>query len=226
MTLFCRYHKAILLTATLLILLLIAPRLLSYLGHSLIRYNAELERADAAVVLSTGIGYSPRLMQAAEIYNRGLVNHIVINGNRKTDFIRSLEARGFNAPSPWHENSVAMLEFFGVPKERVIIINAEDAYDTISEAAITGTQLAQHSIQSVIVTTSKFHTRRAGYIWQQQYHGQLKIQMAAADEDPFDPDRWWHSGRQIRQLLAEYGAWLYYWGKSSPEQPSEKSKEH
>ncbi len=111
MTLFCRHFKAILLTATLLILLLIAPRLLSYLGHSLIRYNAELERADAAVVLSTGIGYSPRLMQAAEIYNRGLVNYIVINGNRKTGFIRRLEPGASMRPPPGMKTPLPCLNF-------------------------------------------------------------------------------------------------------------------
>ncbi len=138
---------------------------------------------------------------------------MVINGNRKTDFIRQLESRGFTAPSPWHENPVALLMFFGVPKERVVIIDAEDAYDTVSEAAITGNQLFEQEIRSVIITTSKFHTRRARHIWQRQYGDRLEIQMTAADGDPFDPKGWWHSGRQIRQLLAEYGAWLYYWGK-------------
>ncbi|MES9902751.1 MAG: YdcF family protein [Sedimenticola sp.] len=222
MTLFCRYKKTLLLTSGLLILLLVAPTILRALGQALIRHDTVLKRADAAVVLSTGIGYSPRLLQAAEIYNKGLVDRVVINGNRKTDFIRQLEAQGFTASSPWYENPVAMLEFFGVPKEKVIVINAERAYDTISEAAITGSQLPQHAIKSIIVTTSKFHTRRARYIWQQQYQAQFTIQMAAADKDPFDPDHWWHSGRQIRQLMAEYGAWLYYWGKSNPTAPLEK----
>ena len=37
--------------------------------------------------------------------------------------------------------------------------------------------------------------------------------MVPAEEDPFKPDGWWHDGRQIRQVLSEYGAWLYFWGK-------------
>jgi hypothetical protein len=34
--------------------------------------------------------------------------------------------------------------------------------------------------------------------------------MAAAEADPFDPDAWWREGRQIRWLMAEYGAWVFY----------------
>ena len=41
----------------------------------------------------------------------------------------------------------------------------------------------------------------------------LSIYMVAAASDPYDPDNWWKDGRQIRWLLAEYGAWIFYWWK-------------
>ena len=51
--------------------------------------------SDAVVVLNTGVEYFPRLIQAAAIYQDGLVRNVVINGNRKTDNLRELEAKGF-----------------------------------------------------------------------------------------------------------------------------------
>ena len=91
------------------------------------------------------------------------------------------------------------------------MIDAPEAYDTVSEAAITGAILRKHGLTKLIVTTSKFHTRRAGYIWQTAFAGTFDIQIAAAQDDPFRPDAWWKDGRQVRQVLSEYGAWLYYW---------------
>ena len=210
--LFMRSRRPIIiLIGFLIVMALIFPLLATLLGRSLIQNDRPLSKADVVVVLSTGVDYPPRLMEAARILKAGLADRVVINGNRKTEFIRKIEAQGYQAPSPWYKNSVAMLGFFGVPKDKVVIIDAPDAFDTISEADITGRQLPLNT-KSIIVTTSKFHTRRANSIWRHQYGDRFDIQVAASEDDPFDPKNWWRHGRQVRQLLAEYGGWLYYLG--------------
>ena len=55
---------------------------------------------DAAVVLCTGVEYYPRLAEAARLYRNGLARQIVINGNRKTEFVRGLERQGYDAMLP------------------------------------------------------------------------------------------------------------------------------
>ena len=65
----------------------------------------------------------------------------MINGNRKTDVLRELEKRGFEKCCPWYEETVRILEVLGVPRKDVLPINAEDAYDTVSEAKIVGRSL-------------------------------------------------------------------------------------
>jgi hypothetical protein len=62
----------------------------------------------------------------------------------------------------------------------------------------------------LLIVTSRFHTRRAGYIWRNQFGHDFEIVTIAAREDPFDPNAWWRKGRQIKQLLSEYGGWLFY----------------
>ena len=196
-------------------LVIALPPLLSTLGHFLIRDQAAA-RAQVSVVLNTGTNYFPRLIQAADLFKSGTVQSVVINGNRKSDVLRSLEARGFEPAVSWDEDRFRILEILGVPRESVISISAEDVYDTVSEAQAVGAELVKRQITSVIVTTSKFHTRRAGHIWETEFDGKLKVFTAAAKKDPFDPDHWWRSGRQIRWVLAEYGAWIfYYWKRSS-----------
>lgn len=170
--------------------------------------------ADAVVVLNTGVEYYPRLIEAADLYRKGIAPRIIINGNRKTDILRELEAKGFQGCCRWYENSVRILVLLGVPEGKIIPISVEDAYDTISEAVPVGEAVLKLGHQQIIITTSKFHTRRARKIWQESFQHKLEIFAVAAKTDPFDPEGWWRQGRQIRWVLAEYGAWVfYYWKK-------------
>jgi len=68
-------------------------------------------------------------------------------------------------------------------------------------------------LSRVIITTSKYHTRRARFIWSRLYKDQLIICAVSAKTDPYNPQGWWKEGRQIRWVLAEYGGWAYDWWK-------------
>ena len=155
--------------------------------------------------------YYPRLVEASDLYRRGLVNKIVINGNRKTDALRRIEARGFQPCCPWYEDRMRILALFGVPRKAVIAVSAEDAYDTVSEAEMVGNAILGKGLIRIILTTSKSHTRRAHFIWTKMYGKGLTITPVSAKTDPFDTKWWWKHERQIRWVLAEYGAWVYYW---------------
>jgi uncharacterized SAM-binding protein YcdF (DUF218 family) len=111
---------------------------------------------------------------------------------------------------PWHEDTVRILELLGVSRRDVITISVEDAYDTVSEARAVGKSLIEAGISSVIISTSKSHSRRAGYIWKTIFSSQLEIRTVAAQEDPYSPSNWWKDGRQIKWVMSEYGAWIYY----------------
>jgi len=167
--------------------------ILTWCGESLV-FNEKATPSDAVVVLNTGVEYYPRLIEAAGLFRDGFARKIVINGNRKTDVLRSLEERGFKRCCPWYENSLRILSIFDVPTDRVVCISAEDAYDTMSEAVAVGTELIR-------------------FIWTRMYGDKLSICSVSAKTDPYDPQGWWKHGRQIRWVLAEYGAWVYYWWK-------------
>ena len=198
---------------TILVMAVFMRPILQQIGRIIV-LDETPENADAVVVLNTGLEYYPRLIQAADVYRKGLVKTVVINGNRKTDVMRELEAKGFQHCCPWYVNSVRILSLLGVPENDVIWISAEDVYDTISEAETVGNELLSQNITNIIITTSKFHTRRARHIWHKKFGGKLSICMVAAKSDPFDPDTWWQEGRQIRWVLAEYGAWVFYLWKT------------
>lgn len=209
-----RKAKAIWIVLGILLLLgvlagVFAGDLLSAAGRFPVHRDAPAP-SDAVVVLNTGVEYYPRLMEAARLYREGLVEQVVINGDRKTDTLRVLEQQGYQPCCPWYENRLRVLELFEVPRRDVVCIGAEDAYDTVSEAEAVGRVLLARGVTRVIVTTSKSHTRRAHVIWTRMYGDHMEIRTLPAREDPYDPGAWWRSGRQIRWVLAEYGAWVYY----------------
>ena len=170
-------------------------------------------KSDAVIVLNTGVEYYPRLIEAADLYKKGFASKVVINGNRKTDVLRNLELQGFKACCPWYEDRVRILGILGVPREDIISISVEDAYDTVSEAQAVGSELVRDGFRNVLITTSRSHTRRASFIWKKMFRGRLTVQTVPAGTDPYDPTAWWKQGRQIRWVLSEYGAWVYYWWK-------------
>jgi hypothetical protein len=102
----------------------------------------------------------------------------------------------------------------GVPRPNVIAVSAEDVYDTVGEAEAVGNEIVRQGYTSIILITSKFHTRRAAHIWKEMYKGKFNVASVSAKSDPFDPAAWHKDGRQVRWVMAEYGAWIfYYWKK-------------
>ena len=174
--------------------------------------------SDAVVVLNTGPEYFPRLIEAADLYRKGLTDQIIINGNRKTDVLRQLEAKGFRPSCPWNEDSIRILSMFGVPRKKIISVSIEDAYDTTTEAEAVGKVIMGRGYNRIIITTSKYHTKRAHFIWTRMFGDKLSLYMVAAKTDPYNPKGWWREGRQIRWVMAEYGAWIFYWWKSLREE--------
>lgn len=203
-------RKIFLLVLFIAFLVVIHAKILTGIGSFLVVEDIP-RKAEAAVVLNTGVDIYPRLIEAANLYKKDKADMVVINGNRKTDILRSLENNGYEPPNKWYAEEISVLTHQGVAKDHIVAISAEDAYDTISEAKIVGTILINNGMSNVIITTSKFHSRRARHIWSKMYKGKLKVFVAPANNDPFNPEAWWKNGRQIRWVLSEYGAWIYYY---------------
>ena len=113
-----RFSVFVLVFAIFIILFwLFSGTVLSRVGQLLI-LDQKPTASDAVVVLCTGVEYYPRLVEAADLFRKGLAKKVVINGNRKTDALRSLEGRGFKECCPWYEDSVRILEILGVPRKK------------------------------------------------------------------------------------------------------------
>lgn len=79
-----------------------------------------------------------------------------------------------------------------------------EAASTAEEAAIVDRELVARGVESAIVVTSNFHTRRARMIFRDATSGAVRYAFAAAPTPGFDPDRWWLSRSGKKTLVLEY----------------------
>ena len=129
------FRKIFLIVLIISFLVVTHEKMLSGVGSILVVEDIP-QKAEAAVVLNTGVDIYPRLIEAADLYRKVKVDRIAINGNRKTNTLRQLESSGYEPPNKWHTEIISVLTHQKVPKDHIVAISAEDAYDTISEAKI------------------------------------------------------------------------------------------
>ena len=164
-----------------------------------------LEKAQAIAVLS---GSMPlRATEAAKLFREGYAPEIWLT--RSTQPGATLEAMGIRyVGEDFYNFRVLMHE--GVPADaiRVLeppIVNTGDEISAISAA------LVEEKGSTVIVVTTKVHTRRVHTLWRRLAAGRGRILVRAASDDPFEPSHWWSNTRDaldvVRELLGLMNAW-------------------
>jgi uncharacterized SAM-binding protein YcdF (DUF218 family) len=164
-----------------------------------------LEKADAIVVLSGRIPM--RAIEAARLYRAGYASQVWLT--RPEEPAASLEALGipysgedfFNARVLVHE---------GVPLSAIRVL-APPINNTADEVRAIAAELLGEKGPTVIIVTTKAHTRRVCRLWHQLAHGQGRAIVRGATGDPFDPAHWWRTTGDaldvVREVLGVLNAW-------------------
>jgi len=176
-----------------------------YVGQWLV-VEDPLDHAQAIAVLS---GRMPvRALEAATLYRAGYASEVWLT--RSTEPGKSLEEMGLQYfGEEYYDTKILVHE--GVPPSaiRVLdppILNTADEIETIKATLHNG------SVHTVIIVTSKPHTRRTRTLWRLLNHGEGRAIVRAASLDPYDPAHWWRTTRDtldvVRELLGLINAWL------------------
>jgi len=120
-----------------------------------------------------------------------------------------LAARGITLPAD-ADLTRETLEKLGVPREAIVV--PETINDNTAQEAQTLRQLAvQNGWHRLIVVTSKYHLRRAGFALRREFRGApIEVAMHGTRYDDVNPDRWWTSRKDWRWVLSEGGKLLAY----------------
>jgi uncharacterized SAM-binding protein YcdF (DUF218 family) len=164
-----------------------------------------LEKAHAIVVLS---GSMPlRAVEAARLYREGYAPRVWLT--HSTEPGATLEAMQIPYQGEDFYDSHVLIRQ-GVPAEAIRkleppIINTADELADVSAA------LEQEEGKTVIIVTSKVHTRRVRILWHRLGAGAGHAVIRAASDDPFEPRRWWRTSKDaldvVREVLGILNAW-------------------
>jgi uncharacterized SAM-binding protein YcdF (DUF218 family) len=186
------------------ILLLAAVVFLLSVGRWLVAEDP-LEKASAIVVLS---GRMPlRAMEAAKLYREGYAPKVWLT--HSTEPGATLGAMGISyVGEDVYDMQVLVHE--GVPPAAIRMLQPP-IINTADEIAAVSAALEEEKGSTVIIVTSKVHTRRARILWRRLATRRGQAIVRAASDDPFDPRRWWCTTGDaldvVRELLGILNAW-------------------
>jgi uncharacterized SAM-binding protein YcdF (DUF218 family) len=164
-----------------------------------------LDRAQAIVVLSGRI--PERAKEAARLYNAGFAPQIWLT--RTNEPAASLQEMHIAYIGEDFFNSRVLMHE-GVPSNAIRVL--EPSVDnTADEIRAIAEELSREKGGSVIIVTTKAHTRRVRTLWRELSGGRGRAIVRAAPTDLFSPDHWWRSTGDalavVREVLGLLNAW-------------------
>ena len=189
-----------------LLILLSALYGLSRLGSFLV-VEDPLRKADAIIVL--GGSMYERQMEAVDLFQAGMApriylfreiadwgEHVLIE--RKIPYLRAVDVQ------------IDAMVKLGVPRESISIL--DQAANTASEARFVHDLVQSQRYSSIIIVTSKQHTRRARLVMSRRLADLgTTIVMRGSHYDLTPTDKWWTDRPTIRFTLFESQRLLGYW---------------
>src|SRR5579859_3685178 len=98
----------------------------------------------------------------------------------------------------------------GVPADSMRILERPDA-NTEAEVRQISQDLRDLKLHSVIIVTSKAHTRRVRTIWRKLVGSDPRLIVRYAEDDPYDGAHWWRHTQDgldvVRESLGLLNAW-------------------
>lgn len=164
-----------------------------------------LGKARAIAILSGGMPV--RALEAAKLYRDGYAREVWLTHTAEPG--ESLKAMGI--PFEGEEvYSARVLIHEGVPAGAIHVLETP-IVNTADEVCVISKALRQEADRSVILVSSKPHTRRVRLLWRRLAPGECRAIVRAAAEDPFDPRHWWRSTGDaldvVREVLGIMNAW-------------------
>lgn len=143
-----------------------------------------------------------RQLEAADLFKAGYGRYILLTIGHRDRAVAELARRGVQVPTS-AEFTRDIYARLGIPASAVImppLVHDNTAHEARTLAALA----REHGWRSVLVVTSKFHTRRAGFAFRRALKGTgVDVRVRSTRYDPANPDRWWASRSDLRWVLSE-----------------------
>lgn len=164
-----------------------------------------LQHADAIAVLS---GQMPaRALEAARVYKQGYAKHVWLTHSTEPGATMAQLSIPY-AGEESYDKQILLHE--GVPEDAIHVLDPP-IVNTADEMKTIGAALRKENQRSVIIVTSKVHTRRVKALWKRISAQDGNAIVRGVSNDPFDPSHWWRTTRDaldvVREILGLLNAW-------------------
>lgn len=144
-------------------------------------------QADIAIVLGGGGG--SRLQKGLDLYEKQLVDHLVLVDRSKRDWETMLQRL---CPDCVTEGNITILE---------------GSRNTFTDAELAQAYCHAHNIKNMLVVTDPYHTRRASLIFKEQFaDSTVCVRMISSGEfgNRLKPqEQWWQDENTLKTVWAE-----------------------
>ena len=179
--------------------------LLEAIGGFLIVQD-EVHPAEAIVVLSGSL--PDRILEAVDLYRAHLAPRIILTREQPLPGLAALRERGATLPEH-HEQNISIAEQLGVPADAIAVMPTATT-STLAETRALVAYLREQHIHSILLVTSKAHSRRARLTFRTLAGPDLRIAVCPSRYDPFSATDWWHERAFVRRAVIEYGKLLTF----------------
>jgi len=164
-----------------------------------------LTQSRAIAVLS---GNMPlRAIEAAKLYRQGYAPEVWLT--HSTEPGATLEEMGIPFAGEDSYNTRILIHE-GVPPGAIRVLEPP-IVNTADEIKVIASALSSEKDRTVIIVTTKAHTRRTQLLWRRLAAGRGRAIVRAASADPFEPDKWWRTSGDaldvVREVLGLMNAW-------------------
>jgi uncharacterized SAM-binding protein YcdF (DUF218 family) len=164
-----------------------------------------LIHADAIVILSGNL--PDRALEAARLYSAGYASQVWISRPLSpTEELKTMKI--FYLGEDFYNEKILLAQ--GVPVDAIRILE-RPSVNTLMEVREIGEFMRQNNLSSVIIVTSKPHTRRVRAIWNRLVDSDTRAIVRFANDDPYDGSHWWRHTRDgldvVRESLGLLNAW-------------------
>jgi len=170
-------------------------------------FAQEPQKADVIIVLNGRD--TERSLMAVDLYKQGYSNLIVMAINSRqpgSDEFWKRVNNNFDGKVFFQR----AIEAMGVPEKSFEFIG-NGVTSTYDEAVVTKEFLKKNGYKSILLVTSKWHSKRAYLTFRSALKNEgIKIIVQPSRYDVFDPDAWWKNSNDREMVFYEYVRLIFY----------------
>ncbi len=168
-----------------------------------LRVNNTLETADALIIFGGGLGervnsdesFQEKLEYSIGLYKKGFAKNLVFSSNYKYFFSEA-------------ETMKLLAESKGIPKENLIV--EEKGKNTYENIGAMKELAKKNNWKKVILVSSPYHLRRAVMVWKKHIPN-IEVMASPAETQYYKRPGKGIRLYQIKGIMYEYAALVYYW---------------